>query len=302
MSAYDPKQTLDHGPNRTTPQTNIIGHTSAVPIGHSGRYAVATSSRSFLLALPIIVITSNPHPALSQTNPGAPTVPSFKGIVAPARSYDIAPPFDGQVIKIHFVPGEFVEKGALLFTLDTTKENLELERDQARLLRAEAQLRIAEQVFKNNAELRKKNVASERQYLEAEAQKDIAAATAAEARVQVKGDEVKIKEMKRYAPFAGIMSRPTVAEGAYLIKEARQNSGMATITALDPIQVRTSIPYEVYVDHLKLLTLGGKTLDRHDAMDRIEVFLTLPNGQRLPQVGKIVGGGYEFDPKTQAWK
>src|SRR5262245_32290093 len=146
MSAYDPKQTLDHGPNRTTPQTNIIGHTSAVPIGHSGRYAVATSSRSFLLALPIIVISGNPHPALSQTNPGAPTVPSLKGIVAPARSYDIAPPFDGQVIKIHFVPGEFVEKGALLFTLDTTKENLELERDQARLLRAEAQLRIAEQV------------------------------------------------------------------------------------------------------------------------------------------------------------
>ena len=197
------------------------------------------------------------------------------------------------------MPGEFVEKGALLFTLDSTKENLELERDQARLLRAEAQLRIAEQVFKNNAELRKKNVASERQYLEAEAQRDIAAANVAEARVQVRGSELKIKVLKRYAPFSGIMSRPTVAEGAHLIKEARENTGMATITALDPIQVKTSIPYEVYVDHLKLLTLGGKTLDRHDALDRIEVFLTLPNGQRLPQVGKIVGGGYEFDPKTQ---
>ncbi|HJZ67881.1 MAG TPA: hypothetical protein VKF81_07160 [Blastocatellia bacterium] len=42
--------------------------------------------------------------------------------------------------------------------------------------------------------------------------------------------------MKLYAPFAGIMSRPTVAEGAHLIKEARENTGMATITALDPIQ------------------------------------------------------------------
>src|SRR5262245_39552924 len=170
---------------------------------------------SLAIALPIIVITSNPNPALSQTNTGAPTAPSFKGIVAPARSYDIAPFFDGQVIKIHFVPGEFVEKGAL-FTLDTTKENLELERDQARLLRAEAQLRIAEQVFKNNAELRKKNVASERQYLEAEAQRDIAAANVAEARVQVRGSELKIKALKRYAPFSGIMSRPTVAEGAHL--------------------------------------------------------------------------------------
>lgn len=262
---------------------------------------MVTSSRIFSLAvaLPIIVISSNQRLAFSQASSSISTPQSFKGIVAPARSYDIAPPFDGQVIKIHFVPGEFVEKGALLFTLDTTKENLELERDQARLLRAEAQLRMAELALKNNAELRKKNVVSERQYLDSEAQKDIAAADAAEARVQVKGDEIKIEKMKLYAPFSGIMSRSTVAEGAHLIKEARENTGMATITALDPIQVKTSIPYEVYVNHLKLLTLGGTTLDRSEAMDRIEVFVTLPNGQRLPQVGKIVGGGYEFDPKTQ---
>ena len=55
----------------------------------------------------------------------------FKGIVAPARSYDIAPPVDAQVIEIHFKPGEYVEKGKLLFTLDSKKEELELERDKA---------------------------------------------------------------------------------------------------------------------------------------------------------------------------
>ena len=125
---------------------------------------------------------------------------------ANCSSYDIAPPFDGQVIKIHFVPGQFVEKDALLFTLDTTKENLELERDQARLLRAEAQLRMAELALKNNTELRKKNVVSERQFLDSEAQRDIAAAAAAEARVQVKADEIKIKEMKLYPSIFGYSS------------------------------------------------------------------------------------------------
>ena len=120
-------------------------------------------------------------------------------------------------------------------------------------MRAEAQLRIAELALRNNAALRKKNVVSERQYLEAEAQRDIASAAVAQARVQVKGDEVKIKELKRYAPFAGIMSRPTVAEGAHLIRQARENTGMATITKLDPIQVKAWVPYEVYVDHLQLV-------------------------------------------------
>jgi hypothetical protein len=36
-----------------------------------------------------------------------------------------------------------------------------------------------------------------------------------------------------------------------------------------------------------------------EAKERIEIFVTLPNGKRLPQVGRISGGGYEFDPLTQ---
>src|SRR5581483_9197012 len=91
-----------------------------------------------------------------QTTPGD---QSFKGIVAPARSNDIAPPFDGQVVEIHFKPGEYVEKGRLLFTLDSKKEELALERDKAELLRAEAELRIAEVTLSKNKELCKKNVA-----------------------------------------------------------------------------------------------------------------------------------------------
>ena len=67
--------------------------------------------------------------------------------------------------------------------------------------------------MKKNEDLRKKNVISELRYLELEAQRDIAAAAGAEAGIQVRGDEIKITETKLYSPFAGVMSRPTVAEG-----------------------------------------------------------------------------------------
>jgi hypothetical protein len=43
----------------------------------------------------------------------------------------------------------------------------------------------------------------------------------------------------------------------------------------------------------------GETFDRSNALGGIEVFVTLPTGQKLPQVGKLAGGGYEFDPQTQ---
>jgi membrane fusion protein (multidrug efflux system) len=250
-----------------------------------------------VVGLALVSWLGSAHPAASQDRTeGSPGMPNFKGIVAPARAYEIAPPFDGQVIKIHFVAGQYVEKGALLYTLNAAREELELERDKARLLRTEAQLRIAELVLKNHTELRAKNIVSVRQFAESEAQRDIAMAAAMEARVQVRADELRIKEMKGFAPFAGIMSSPTVAEGSYLSKQ----TGLAMITELDPIQVRASVPYEVYAEHLSLLRFDGKFLDPKEAKERIAVFVTLPNGKKLPQVGRISGGGYEFDPKTQA--
>src|SRR5436309_7683238 len=124
------------------------------------------------VALSLVIWLASPHSAASQD---AGAAQSFKGVVAPARSYEIAPAFDGQITKIAFVAGQYVRKGALLFTLDTTQEELELERDRARLLRAQAQLRVAELALRNNTELRKKNVISERQFAESEAQRDVAA-------------------------------------------------------------------------------------------------------------------------------
>jgi membrane fusion protein (multidrug efflux system) len=220
---------------------------------------------------------------------------SFKGIVAPARSNDIAPPFDGQVVEIHFKPGEYVDKGRLLFTLDSKKEELALERDKAELLRAEAELRIAEVTLSKNKELCKKNVVSQLHCLELEAQRDIAAAAVAEAGVAVRGDEIKIADTKLYAPFAGVMSRPAVAEGARIDEQTT----MATISELDPILIKAYVPYRIYAENLKLLE-PGQSFNRGDALNRIEIKVTLPTGETLPVTGKLAGGGYEFDPETQA--
>jgi membrane fusion protein, multidrug efflux system len=250
---------------------------------------------AFAVVLSLVSWCGYARPASSQdSNEGNSDEHGFKGMIAPARSYDIAPPFDGQVIEIHFKPGEYVEKGQLLFTFDSKKEELELERDKAQLLRAQAQLHIAEVTLKKNQELCKKNVVSELHCLELEAQKDIAAAAATEAGVQVRGDEIKITETKLYAPFAGVMSRPTVAEGAHLSEQ----TSMATISELDPILIKAYVPYQVYAEQLQLME-PGETFNWGKALDSIEVFVTLPTGQKLAQVGKVAGGAYEFDPQTQ---
>jgi multidrug efflux pump subunit AcrA (membrane-fusion protein) len=141
------------------------------------------------ITLPIFASES----VLAQSGNSDSGAQDFKGIVAPACSYDIAPPFDGQVIKVHFAPGQFVEKGALLFTLDITKENLELEHDQARLLRAEAQLRMAELALKNNTELRKKMSWRSYNIWIRKPRGTSLRRLPAEARDQVKADEIKVR-------------------------------------------------------------------------------------------------------------
>ena len=67
---------------------------------------------AFAVVLSVFSLCGYASPASSQdSNEGNSDDQGFKGVVAPARSYDIAPPFDGQVIEIHFKPGEYVEEG-----------------------------------------------------------------------------------------------------------------------------------------------------------------------------------------------
>jgi hypothetical protein len=53
-----------------------------------------------LVTISLFPLFSAAPSAVAQTNNAGTSLQSFKGIVAPARSYDIAPPFDGQVIRI----------------------------------------------------------------------------------------------------------------------------------------------------------------------------------------------------------
>jgi len=164
-------------------------------------------------------------------------VREFHGTIVPARTAEISPRYNGLLSKIHFIPGQFVEKGNLLFEFRTNDQELVVEIDQSKLQRAEADLRMAELTFNNKQHLHAKKIVSEPETLQAEASRDIAAANVAEARLTVQLSQSMLENMKLYAPISGIISRSFVAEGAFITKEAREQSGMALITQLNPIRV-----------------------------------------------------------------
>jgi RND family efflux transporter MFP subunit len=229
-------------------------------------------------------------PAQQQTAPG---IHEYKATVVAALEGEVAPRLDGLLTNINFTAGQFVKKGDLLFEFATRDKELTLALAQATLKQAEAQLVLAEVKLTNAQTLRARNVASQMQLLEAQAQRGIAAAKAEEARANMQLAELALTQMKLYAPISGVISRPSIREGAYITKEARDQSRLATIVQLDPIHVVGQAPAAMYFQRGEVL----KSLE--EVAEQREFGLMLPTGDRYPHKGRPVAGSYEFNAATQ---
>jgi RND family efflux transporter MFP subunit len=229
--------------------------------------------------------------ARTQQVPG-PEVIEYEGTVAAAREAEVAARLEGLLDKIDFSAGQLVKQGDLLFEFAPKNNELRLALAQATLRQAEADLRLAEVKLKNKQTLRSRNVASEMEFLESQAQRDIAAAKVDEARANAGLAEVDLKQMKLYAPISGIISRPLIKEGAYITKEARDQS-FATIAQLNPIHVIGHAPADKYFQR------GERFTSIEQAAERREFGLVFPTGDKYPLKGHLVGGAYEFNPATQ---
>jgi multidrug efflux pump subunit AcrA (membrane-fusion protein) len=100
----------------------------------------------------------------------------FKGKVIAAREAEMAARVDGRLATINFTAGQVVKKGDLLFEFDVKFRQLALDAAQAQQKVMEAQLQLADVKLKNAESLQARNVSSEMQVLEAQAQRGIAAA------------------------------------------------------------------------------------------------------------------------------
>jgi RND family efflux transporter MFP subunit len=241
------------------------------------------------------------QPVAAQQQPAS-EVLEYKGIVVAAREAEVAPRRDGLLSKINFTAGRLVKQGDLLFEFGSRERELSLALAQASLKQAEAQLRLAELKLRNAQTLQTKNVASEMQFLEAEAQRDIMAAKAEEARANVQLAEFALQQMNLYAPISGIISRPLVKEGTYITREARDQSRLATVVQLEPIRVVGQAPAAMYFRRSKIGLSLAQTVDVtsiEQAAKQREFDLVLPTGDTYPHKGRFIAIANEFDPATQ---
>jgi RND family efflux transporter MFP subunit len=218
----------------------------------------------------------------------------FKGKVIATREAEIAARVDGRLAKINFATGQIVKKGDLLFEFDVKFRQLALDAARAQQKVMEAQLQLADVKLKNAEALQARNVSSEMQVLEAQAQQGIAAANVDAAKANVGIAQLQLDQTKLFAPIDGMISQSFVREGAYLTLEALDQNRLAVIIQLDPIKVVGEVPFDAYAERREMFDI------RKTGGEMLEYTLVLPNGEKYPHTGRLVEGTGEFDPPTQA--
>lgn len=185
----------------------------------------------------------------AQADPTRNGTTAFPGRIEALNRADVSNAVASIVTAIHFNPGQTVERGQVLFTLDATEFELALQTQEANVMRAEATLRQAQQDYKRLLTLQQRGSATGVQLLKAEVAQSFADAVRAETRADLKAAQIALDRTVIRAPISGVISAPEVSVGTY-VKIGR--GPLASIVQLDPVRLSYQVPYVQRVEELDI--------------------------------------------------
>ncbi|MEP5568170.1 MAG: efflux RND transporter periplasmic adaptor subunit [Halioglobus sp.] len=146
------------------------------------------------------------------------------GTIRAARGANLAAETSGEIIAISVKSGQQVEAGQLLLTLNDSVEQASKKRQQANVV-------LAEQLYKRDASLIKQKSIPQSQYDRSRADLDAAIATLAET-------EARLDNKRIVAPFAGSIGIIEVKTGDYI----ESGTSITTLQDLTELEVDFSVP------------------------------------------------------------
>lgn len=137
----------------------------------------------------------------------------YSGRLEAIDQVDIRPQVSGKLISVHFKDGSLVRKGQLLFTIDPRPFEAELNRAQAQLASAEAQVTYTGSNLSRIQRLIQSNAVSRQELDLAENDARSASANLQAARAAVQSARLNLEYTRITAPVSGRISRAEVTVG-----------------------------------------------------------------------------------------
>ncbi|MEX2576965.1 MAG: efflux RND transporter periplasmic adaptor subunit, partial [Halofilum sp. (in: g-proteobacteria)] len=203
----------------------------------------------------------------------------YAGRIHGAREVQVRARVEGIVSRRTYNEGAYVEAGEQLFQIDPEPFGVALARSQAERQRAQASVRQAQRDWDRVSSLYEDDAISTRERDQAQSALELARAELAVADTAVQSAEIELSYTRVDAPVAGVTSLEVLPEGGL----ANRGDLLTTVTQLDPMHVRFSLPEsDALAQGQARRAMAGEAVNGSR-----EVALLLPNGERYDESGEV---------------
>lgn len=221
-----------------------------------------------------------------------PIVIEFVGKTASSRRVEIRARLEGFLDKRHYVEGNMVEAGEVLFQMDRKPFEAALSAAKASLAQQQARLDNAEVNLKRVEPLAKKKAVAQKELDDALSNYRSSRAAVEEAKATVVQAELDLGYTNIITPVTGLSSFAVKREGAYI---GFTDSLLTYVAQLDPMWVEFSVSEN---QMLKARQEQAKGLMRAPANGDFVVQIVLADGSPYPHQGRITFADASINEET----
>jgi multidrug efflux system membrane fusion protein len=216
----------------------------------------------------------------------------YSGHIEAIESAEIRPRVAGHLNQVHYREGGMVEKGQLLFTIDSREYKANADAASADASRAEARAALAQQELKRAESLIGERAISQGELDQARMEAQQAEADVMAARANLARSSLDLGFTYIKSPIKGRAGEALVKPGNLV---APNESLLTTVVSVDPVYVTFTGDERAYLRYQQLAREGGRASSRDT---RNPVLVGLANEEGFPHKGEMDFVANALDPAT----
>jgi len=163
---------------------------------------------------------------------------------------ELQPQVSGTIIKVNFEDGQYVKHGDVVFVIDPTPYQAEVNEAKAELETAETDYEFAQQQYTRAVSLVKTNALSKRIYDERKSAANMAKAAILSAQAKLQRAEIDLDRAYVKAPISGRLGRIEITRGN-LVETGPESPILTTIVSEDFIYADFEVDEQTYLQFIR---------------------------------------------------